>query len=184
MKRVIIAFGILIMSIMTIGITGCKKNTLKYEVLYYKSEHSEFQNAFYHSDKSYVDTGYCSTTSKLIKSYEELKQLCDEYNSPAFSKDSEQYDSELNQLIRSFDSNYFVKKSLIICFGTGRIGGLLQSGKIKNITIEENILLINYKTKDSNKDYIAAIINDPWVLIIEVNQEKVKDVVQTKLIRK
>lgn len=184
MKRVIIVFVIIVTFVMTIGIVGCKKNTLKYKVLYYKSEHSGFQNAFYHSDKSYGDTGYCRETSKLIKSYEELKQLCDEYNSPAFSKDSKQYDSELNQLIRSFDSNYFVKKSLIICFGTGGIGGPLQSGKVKNITIEENILLINYKNKDSNKDSIAAIINDPWVLIIEVNQEEVKDVVQTKIIWK
>lgn len=179
MKRVLI---VCVMFVMTICIGGCNmKKSLEYEIKYYKSEHSGFQNAFYHSDNSYSDTGYCPTTSTLIKSYAELKQLCDEYNSPAFSENSKKYDSEVNNLIRSFDSSYFDDKSLIICFGTGATGGIL--GKVKNITIEENILLINYERKDADQS-ITVIINDPWVLIIEVNKPDVKDISQIKLIKK
>ncbi len=179
MKKVLI---ICFMLFMTIYTGGCNmKKSLKYEIKFYKSEHSGFQNSFYHSDNSCSDTGYCPTTSIMIKSYEELKQVCDEYNSPAFSKDSKKYDSEVNNLIRSFDSSYFNDKSLIICFGTGATGGIL--GKIKNITIEENTLLINYEKKDADES-ITAIINDPWVLIIEVNKQDVKDVSQVKLIKK
>lgn len=179
MKRVgMICFIIFI----TICIGGCDiKNDLEYEIKYYKSEHSGFQNAFYHSDNSYNDTGYCPTTSKLIKSYEELKQLCDEYNSPAFSKDSNKYDSEVNNLIRSFDSKYFVNKSLVICFGTGPTGGIL--GKIKNITLNENVLLINYEKKDADQS-ITAIINDPWILMIEFNKQEVNDILQIQFVKK
>lgn len=157
------------------------KKSLEYEIKYYISEHSEFQNAFYHSDNSYSDTGYCSTTSIMVRSYEELKQICDEYNSPAFSEDSKKYDSEVNNLIRSFNSKYFNDKSLIISFGTGATGGIL--GKVKNITIEENILLINYKKKDADQ-FITAIVNDPWVLIIAVNRQEVKDILQVKFVKK
>ena len=179
MKRVLIVFFIFFMTIYT---GGCNmKKSLEYEIKFYKSEHSGFQNSFYHSNNSYSDTGYCPTTSIIIKSYEELKQLCNEYNSPAFSKDSKKYDSEVNNLIRSFDSSYFDNKSLIICFGTGATGGIL--GKVKNITIEENILLINYKKNDAEQSS-TVIINDPWVLIIEVNKQDVKDISQVKLIKK
>ena len=119
--------------------------------------------------------------STLIKSNEELKQLCDKYNSPAFSENSDKYNSELNKLLRSFDSNYFEDKSLIICFGNGPSGGIL--GKIKNITIEENILMVNYTRKYAEIS-IASIRQDPWVLIVEVNKKDVKNISQVQLIKK
>ena len=43
--------------------------------------------------------------------------------------------------------------------------------------------MINYEKKDADQS-ITAIINDPWVLIIEVNKQGVKDVSQVKLIKK
>lgn len=181
MKKVVIMCFMFFIIICT---GGCNmKNSIKYEIKYYKSERtgSGFPNAFYHSDNIYNDTGYCPTTSTLIRSYEELKQLCDEYNSPAFSEDSNKYDSEVNTLIRSFDSNYFVEKSLIICFGTGGHGGIL--GKVKKIAIEENTLLINYINDDFG-EYIAVVIYDPWILIIEVDKQKVKDILQVQLVKK
>lgn len=49
-------------------------------------------------------------TSVLIKLYEELKQLCNEYSSQTFSKDCNKYDSEVNILIRSSNNSYFIDK--------------------------------------------------------------------------
>lgn len=43
--------------------------------------------------------------------------------------------------------------------------------------------MINYEKKDADES-ITAIINDPWVLIIEVNKQDVKDISQVKLIKK
>lgn len=179
MKKVLMTCFILFI---IVCIEGCNiKKSLKYKVKYYKSESREFLNAFYHTDKLYNDPGYSPMISTLIKSNEELKQLCDKYNSPAFSENSDKYNSELNKLLRSFDSNYFEDKSLIICFGNGPSGGIL--GKIKNITIEENILMVNYTRKDAEIS-IASIRQDPWVLIIEVNKKDVKNISQVQLIKK
>ncbi len=178
MKKILLMCFMLVM-LMFIG--GCNMhNNVKYEIKYYKSEQSG-KNAFYHTDSSYSDTGYCPTTSILIRSYEELKQLCNEYNSPAFAENSTKYDSEVNDLIRSFNSNYFTDKSLIIAFGTGASGGIL--GEIENITKIEDELFINYTRKDADQS-ITAIINDPWILILEVDKQDVTIINQVKFNKK
>lgn len=177
MKKIIFVICLLLI---IIGFGGCKMDdSLQFEIKYYVSEHRMIcPNAFYHVDKTYTDTGVCLTTSKLIKSYEELTKLCDEYNSPAFSENSDKYNSEVNQLIRSFDSDYFNSKALVICFGTGFGGGLMD--KINFISKKNDELIINYTREECEQ--ADVIMNDPWILIIEVQQKDVKEINNIQLI--
>jgi len=151
MKRVIILFFV---AIMIIFLGGCSTGkAIRFKIKYYKCERNGYQNAFYHTDKTYNDNGRFPTTTKLIRSYEELLETCDIYNSPAFSVESEKYNSEINKLIRTSTKN-----------------------KIRNIRINENILTINYTSKELKGMFIDVVLSDPWVLIIELKQKDVKNV--------
>lgn len=168
MKKLII-YTVYLLILLVLG--GCSmKKTIKYEIKFYDSS---IQNAFFHTDKSYNDTGMCRITSKIVKTREELILLCDENNSPAFFENSEKYNNEINQLIRSFTEEYFQSKALVICFGTGNV--VWTSGKIKNISKDDDILVINYSQKDPEQS-LAVIVHKPWILIIEVNQKDIEGI--------
>jgi len=99
MKRVIILFFV---AIMIIFLAGCStRKSINFDVKYYKCERNGYQNAFYHTDKTYKNISKSLTFINIINSYEELVSICNIYNSPAFSVESEKYNSEINKLIRT-----------------------------------------------------------------------------------
>lgn len=163
-------------------ISGCTvQNNLTYDIQYYGAENIIDSNAFYHEDKSYEKIVKCPPTAKLIKSQEALFNLCSNYNSPAFDQNSNKYNHEVNKFLRSFDEEYFNDKALIICFGTGRAGGIL--GKVENILIEVDCLIVNYSRSEGDAT-IQIVENVPWILIIEIDNKNLENIEEVKLIKK
>ena len=157
------------------------QNNITYDIKYYGAGGITYSNAFYYKDKSYEEIVKCSSIAKLIKSQEELLNLCSTYNSPAFDQNSNKYDYEVNKFLRSFDKEYFGDKSLIISFGTGRSGGIL--GEVKNILIENDCLIVNYSRSDGDAT-IQIVENIPWILIIEIDNKNLENIEEVKLIKK
>lgn len=176
MKRLFKWFIWLMFGICLVGCNMGKK--VKYKVRFYDES---AQNALYHINKEYNDTGRCSYNVEIIKSYDELLALCDQYNSPAFDEKSEKYSNEVNQLIRSFTKEYFESKALVFYFGNSAKKG--PSANIKSMVIEDNTLIINYK-KSRGDTGTAEIRAQPWTLIIELNQDVLSNVSNAKVVTK
>ena len=54
--------------------------------------------------------------SAIARSLDELKELCAEWNNPAFTEGAEGYDGELSRKLRAYDDGFFSEKSLVIVF--------------------------------------------------------------------
>lgn len=176
MKKLFMVFMCLISVICLVGCNMKKK--IKYNIRFYDES---TENALYHLNKDYDDTDKSSYNIEIVKSYDELLTLCDQYNSPAFDEKSEKYSSEVNQLIRSFTKEYFESKALVFYFGNATRKG--PSTDIKSIMIEDNTLVINYK-KDKGDTWTTEIRAQPWTLIIELNQDVLSNVSSAKVVIK
>ncbi|MCM1259528.1 MAG: hypothetical protein NC182_01120 [Prevotella sp.] len=176
MKRL---FGVFICLILEICLVGCNmKKKVKYNVRFYDES---AENAVYHINKEYNKTGKCSYNIEIIKSYDELLALCDQYNSPAFDEKSEKFSAEVNQLIRSFTKEYFESKALVFYFGNATKQG--PTTDIKSIVIEKDTLVINYKKCKGNTE-TTEIRAQPWTLIIEINQKELVNISKAKVVTK
>ncbi len=53
-------------------------------------------------------------TTQIVRTFEELVQLCTTWNNSAFNENDVNYNSELNTTLRRYDETYFKEKALII----------------------------------------------------------------------
>lgn len=165
MKRIFIL--ILVFSSL-ISLTSCKKNIIKYKIIYddlggfgYKEINEELQFG----------------TFTLIKTYGDLITLCNEWNNPSFDKTSEYYDSEISKVYRSLNEEFFLTNYLII-YSFER--GHLYATKIKNVTIDGDILKVNVKkVKTTNDDVTTEAFS--WLILISVENENLSNISDIKL---
>ena len=176
MKKLFKMFICLMFGLCLVGCNMGKK--VKYNIRFYDES---TENALYHIDKGYNDTGKSTYNVEIVKSYDKLLVLCDQYNSPAFDEKSEKYSNEVNQLILSFTQEYFETKALVFYFGNATRKESFTD--IKSMVIKDDILVINYE-KAKGDTWTTEIRAQPWTLIIELNQDVVSNVNNAKVVIK
>lgn len=154
MKKILVSIFLLVFGLC---LTACANSGIDYKVLY--------DNMASFGQKK-VDGGLKIFSDAYITSQEELISLCDEWNNKSFDENDEYYNSDLKTLIRSYNDEYFELNNLIIIeFETGQ--GI--DTKVKNISIEENRIIVNIKQKQKNGIWTTEAFS--WLMIVEVSKE-------------
>ena len=154
MKKILVSIFLLVFGLC---LTACANRGIDYKVSY--------DNMASFGQKK-VDGGLKIFSDAYITSQEELISLCDEWNNKSFDENDEYYNSDLKTLIRSYGDEYFELNNLIIIeFETGQ--GI--DTKVKNISIEENRIIVNIKQKQKNGIWTTEAFS--WLMIVEVSKE-------------
>ena len=154
MKKILVSLFLLVFGLC---LTACANSGIDYRVSY--------DNMASFGQKK-VDEGLKIFSDAYITSQEELISLCDEWNNKSFDENDEYYNSDLNTFIRLYNDEYFELNNLIIIeFETGQ--GI--DTKVKNISIEENRIIVNIKQKQKNGIWTTEAFS--WVMIVEVSKE-------------
>ena len=154
MKKILVSIFLLVFGLC---LTACANSGIDYKVSY--------DNMASFGQKK-VDGGLKIFSDAYITSQEELISLCDEWNNKSFDENDEYYNSDLKTLIRSYGDEYFELNNLIIIeFETGQ--GI--DTKVKNISIEENRIIVNIKQKQKNGIWTTEAFS--WLMIVEVSKE-------------
>ena len=154
MKKILVSIFLLVFGLC---LTACANKGIDYKVSY--------DNMASFGQKK-VDGGLKIFSDAYITSQEELISLCDEWNNKSFDENDEYYNSDLKTLIRSYGDEYFELNNLIIIeFETGQ--GI--DTKVKNISIEENRIIVNIKQKQKNGIWTTEAFS--WLMIVEVSKE-------------
>lgn len=132
--------------------------------------HIGFSDLAIFGSKENEDGGIAYGLTKTIKSVEELRDVCEEWNNPAFDENSDGYSSELSQKIRGYDEKFFETKALII-------NSSLQYNsesvpKVEKLTHDGDVLIIQVSLKDGMYWDIA----EGWLFLIEVNKTYMDDI--------
>lgn len=117
--------------------------------------------------KENVFSGYCL---EIVKTREELIQVCNENNNPAFNKEHTNYDSNMSEYLRGLDAKFFSEYALIVYSTQINVDSYLD---IKGITIEDDVIKINKKMVKQGA--VIAIVH-PRQVIIVVKQSYIKDI--------
>ena len=111
-----------------------------------------------------------------IKSLESLKLYCEDVNITAFEESIEEdSERELNQILRSYDEDFFDKKALVFAIYTGcpyQIKGIT----LKSIKLVEHCIRIELDI-DYNAGFIATPMvmpSEQWVILAEINRSDLK----------
>ena len=154
MKKILVSIFLLVFGLC---LTACANSGIDYKVSY--------DNMASFGQKK-VDGGLKIFSDAYITSQEELISLCDEWNNKSFDENDEYYNSDLKTLIRSYGDEYFELNNLIIIeFETGQ--GI--DTKVKNISTEENRIIVNIKQKQKNGIWTTEAFS--WLMIVEVSKE-------------
>ncbi|MBR6516284.1 MAG: hypothetical protein IKT40_05455 [Bacilli bacterium] len=154
MKKILVSIFLLVFGLC---LTACANSGIDYKVSY--------DNMASFGQKK-VDGGLQIFSDAYITSQEELISLCDEWNNKSFDENDEYYNSDLNTLIRLYNDEYFELNNLIIIeFETGQ--GI--DTKVKNISIEENRIIVNIKQQQKNGIWTTGAFR--WLMIVEVSKE-------------
>lgn len=138
-------------------LTGCSNsNLLDYTVLYEQEGTLGYK---------IVDNKSYNFQHNIITSYQQLIDICDEWNNNSFEEDAENYNSELAKLIRSCDEKYFIENDLIII--SFETSNYLKT-KIKKI--EYNNSQIKVELKQTNKNGVYTTEAYPWLMIIKIDK--------------
>ena len=161
MKKILVSIFLLVFGLC---LTACANSGIDYKVSY--------DNMASFGQKK-VDGGLMIFSDAYITSQEELISLCDEWNNKSFDENDEYYNSDLKTLIRSYCDEYFELNNLIIIeFETGQ--GI--DTKVKNISIEENRIIVNIKQKQKNGIWTTEAFR--WLMIVEVSKENTTGVTE------
>ena len=115
----------------------------------------------------------------IIHRFEELKDLCFEWNNNAFSNDYMDNPTQLGDCLRMYNDDYFTNKDLIIVSTCS--WHMNPNPKIQNIYIKDLILNIeiNQKLKKIHTDEAVS-----FTFIVETNKEQTCDISKINLIIK
>lgn len=164
MKKI---FYVYIIFVTMCVLTGCNNsNKLDYTIL-----HDQEGTLGY----KIVDNKSYNYQHNIITSYQQLIDICDEWNNNSFEEDAENYNSELAKLIRSCDEKYFIENDLIII--SFETSNYLKT-KIKKI--EYNNSQIKVELKQTNKNGVYTTEAYPWLMIIKIdklNEENIELIV-------
>lgn len=164
MIKKIICIGVVL--VLCLGFfSGCNSR-IRYKVAYDKKNNFGFNE----------DLELVLREPALIKSLDELKDLCDEYNNSAYDESSEHYSSELNEIIRGYDEKFFEKRGLIVYALWGN-----DSVKINSVNVDDTQLTVILGTKMRLRTTLPIIT---WLLIIEVKKADIEGVTTVKIEKK
>lgn len=160
MSKKILILGVAI--IMCLGLfAGCSSG-IKFSVTYDKV-------GGFGSKK--VDGGMTMSVLEIVNSLQELKDLCDEWENPAFQESNEYYNNELSQKIRSYNEAYFSEKILIV-YSFDR--GHSKETRIDSITVDGLQLVVNTRLVTKKGTFSDEAFN--WLILIEVNKAEITGV--------
>ena len=162
-KRFLIVLVILLM----LFLFGCTGTTIKYNVSFSGS------TLFGYQEDETGGINHCAQT--IIRSREELTELCEQWNNPAFKEETAS--DELCQTIRSYDETFFEQNALIV-YSSWQWNKALDP-KVKKITVKESQLTVHIGLKKLNVNYDVAEI---FTFLIEVKKDSVENV--SKIITK
>ncbi len=152
----------ILMILSSFALFGCKKN---YNVIYF--------------DNSSFSAAVPSYTLEIVHSIEDLKILCTDKKSYTFDEESEYYNRLINEKIRTYDKEYFEKKSLII-FSYER--GDEFKYLVKDVDYKDNTIIIKIKRKTYPGIHNLLAYNA--TVLIEIEKEQVGEInnVETRII--
>lgn len=154
MKRL---FYICIILVEIYVLAGCSNsNKLDYTVIYNQEGTLGYK---------IIDNKSYNYQHNIITSYQQLVDICDEWNNDSFEEGAENYNSELAKLIRSCDKKYFIENDLIII--SFETSNYLKT-KIKKI--EYNNSQIKVELKQTNKYGSYTTEAYPWLMIIKIDK--------------
>ena len=105
--------------------------------------------------------------SAIARSLDELKELCAEWNNPAFTEGAEGYDGELSRKLRAYDDGFFSEKSLVIVFLFDVNGA--REPKLEKLTVKEGALIAEISLKKGNFSDEA----EAWLFVAETEASAV-----------
>ena len=113
------------------------------------------------------DEGITYGVSAIARSLDELKELCAEWNNPAFTEGAEGYDGELPGKLRAYDDGFFSEKSLVIVFLFGVNGA--REPKLKSLSVKDGALEAEISLKKGNFSDVA----EAWSFVAETEASAV-----------
>lgn len=116
---------------------------------------------------------------EIVSSRDELVSLCEKYNNNYFNENSEFYNNEIPETVRSFDDVFFESHSLVIC---EIVAGNYCSYKIsKIIKVEDNLqIVIKEKRKTGTYTDVAFM----YLFLLELEKDDVLNIKSDNLIVK
>ena len=107
-----------------------------------------------------------------IRSLDDLNYYCQFINITAFEESAEEdSESELNQILRNYDEDFFNKKALVFAIYTG---GYYQT---KNVTLKSIKKIESSLQIELDIDYFAGFVpftvgeaDEQWVILAEINR--------------
>lgn len=105
--------------------------------------------------------------SAIARSLDELKELCAEWNNPAFTEGAEGYDGELSRKLRAYDDEFFSEKSLVIIFIFGVNGA--REPQLEKLTAKDGALEAAISLKKGNFTDVA----EAWLFVAETEASAV-----------
>ncbi|MCL2062697.1 MAG: hypothetical protein FWH03_08780 [Firmicutes bacterium] len=103
------------------------------------------------------------TVTEVAFTLDELKDLCDTWNNPAFLEESEYYASEQSAKIRSYDEAYFNENFLIIYSFTR---GHSMETRIESIATDGSTLIVHARLVTKRGTFTTEAFT--WLILIEV----------------
>lgn len=127
---------------------------------------------------AYKENGFSGYCLEIVKTREELIQVCNENNNPAFNEEHVNYDSNMSKYLRGLDASFFSEYALIVYSTQINVGSYLD---IEGITIKNDVIRINKRDVYVGQGEQCAIVY-PWQVIIVVKQSYIKDINKVKFV--
>jgi hypothetical protein len=148
--------------ICTVSLCGCQNSGIEYNI--------GFSDKVVFGSKEAENGGITVGLRVIVKSFNELRDLCEEWSNPAFEEDNDGYGSELSEKIRGYNEEFFENKTLII--NSSVLYNSAREPRVEKLTIEGDELIIEISLKRGTYNDIA----ESWLFIIEVNQTDIQGI--------
>jgi len=107
----------------------------------------------------------------LVTSYQELRDLCEEWDNPAFDEEHNQFNSTMSVRIRNFDEQFFSEKMLVIyTFERGHA----RETRINYLIVEGTELIIYARFHNVRGTFTDEAF--PWTMLIVIPLQYVENV--------
>lgn len=140
---------------------GCTGTAIKYNVSF------SGNTLFGYQEDGTGGMNHCVQT--IIRSREELTELCEQWNNPAFKE--EDTSNELCWKIRNYDEMFFKENALVV-YSSWQWNKALDP-KVKKITVKDSQLTIFVRLKKLKASYDVA---ESITFLIEIKKDNVNNV--------
>ena len=144
--------------LISLALAGCAKQGADFTTVYGS------KGAFGYKESG---EGITYGVSAIAGSLDELKELCAEWNNPAFTEGAEGYDGELSRKLRAYDDGFFSEKSLVIVFLFDVNGA--REPKLEKLTVKEGALVAEISLKKGD----FTDVSEAWLFVAETEASAV-----------